>query len=94
MFKKIIFTISLLAFFTSCKTSIESKSQIVNILEEETDSLLSRSTLNAISVGVIHNGEIYKLHKGELTKGKRNEPTNETLYEIAATSKAHAEGYF
>ena len=87
MHSKILFTISLLAILTSCKTSTEKNSLISNILEEETDSLLTRSTFNAISVGVVLDGTSYELHKGELTKGQGNTPTNETLYEIASLTK-------
>lgn len=87
MFKKIILTVGLLTIFTSCKTTNQESTQITNILEEEIDSLLSRSTFNAISIGVIVDGESFVLHKGELTKGDGNKPTNETLYEVASLTK-------
>ncbi|WP_237274432.1 serine hydrolase domain-containing protein [Tenacibaculum ovolyticum] len=86
-YKQIIFIACLLMFITSCKSSKEKDNLVSNILEQEIDFLLDRSTFNSISVGAIINEETYELHKGELTKGQGNKPTNETLYEIASLTK-------
>ncbi|MDP2686305.1 MAG: serine hydrolase domain-containing protein [Aequorivita sp.] len=59
-------------------------------MDKNAESLLSDPTINAISMGVYKDGEIYINHYGELDKGQGNTPTDETIYEIASVSKTFA----
>lgn len=57
-------------------------------IEKNGGSLLSDPKINAISIGVYKDGKIYTRHFGELDKGKKNMPTDSTIYEIASVSKS------
>lgn len=81
-----------LIVFSSCKYSREKSSiKTIDIVQESmdknADSLLLDSKINAVSIGIYKDGKKYTSHYGELDKGKKNTPTNQTLYEIASVSK-------
>lgn len=54
-------------------------------LTVQMDSLLARTDLDAVSLGVIFNGKTYTVHKGNLVDG--SQPDNASLYEIASLTK-------
>ena len=59
-------------------------------MKRNADSLLLDSKINAVSIGIYKDGKTYAGHYGELDKGKKNQPTDQTLYEIASVSKTFA----
>ncbi len=83
--KNSLILIFAVTIFTSCKNT--KTNPITEILNTESDSLLSHLELNAISIGINMNGETFTMHKGELKKGAKNKPSSETLYEIASITK-------
>lgn len=89
-----VFFIGLAAI--ACNTLFDSKdtaskSPIELSMDRHAGALLQAdTTVNAISIGVIKNGETFIGHYGELDRGKGNKPTNETIYEIASVSKTFA----
>ena len=93
---KIILFIFFVSFsVVSCKYSQINKhtaqrNPIELSMDKNAESLLLDPTINAISIGVYKDGEIYINHYGELDKGQGNKPTDETIYEIASVSKTFA----
>lgn len=92
-FKLLIFSISL--FIISCENTSKKqqpleRSLIELSMDKNAHSLLLDSTINALSIGVYKEGKVYINHYGELDKGQSNQPTNETIYEIASVSKTFA----
>lgn len=92
-FKLLIFSISL--FIISCENTSKKqqpleRSLIELSMDQNAHSLLLDSTINALSIGVYKEGKVYINHYGELDKGQSNQPTNETIYEIASVSKTFA----
>ncbi|MEM6319130.1 MAG: serine hydrolase domain-containing protein [Bacteroidota bacterium] len=63
---------------------------VKKILQENAASFLSDPKINAVSIGVYKDGKTYTQHLGELDKGKKNTPTDATIYEIASVSKSFA----
>jgi len=55
------------------------------MIQSECDSLLLNQEIQAISLGVITNGKVYKFHVGKLSTGET--PNDNTLYEIASLTK-------
>lgn len=49
------------------------------------DKLLAEPEIDALSLGIIHQGKTYKFHKGRLLDGAI--PSDESLYEIASLTK-------
>lgn len=58
---------------------------IKDIINAESDSLLSNKEIQSVSIGIINKGKIYKLHKGNLMNS--NSPSDSSLYEIASLTK-------
>ncbi|MFK7923091.1 MAG: serine hydrolase domain-containing protein [Bacteroidia bacterium] len=80
-----LLTASLIALsINSCETKAE-LNPIQQQLEVAIDSLLQKPEFEAISLGMIHQGQSYTLHRGKLLNG--HSPNKETLYEIASLSK-------
>ena len=79
--------------FISCKNSekkkeVNKKNDFIQLsINKNADSLLLDSKINAVSIGVYKDGKKYTSHYGELDKGKGNQPTDKTIYEIASVSK-------
>ncbi len=89
----LIFFLSI--FVASCKNPKEERQIPEKILlelsmDKNADSLLLDPTIKAISIGVYKDGKTYINHYGELDRGKKNKPTNETIYEIGSVSKTFA----
>lgn len=55
------------------------------MIQAECNSLLLDQEIQAVSLGVITNGNVYKFHLGKLTTGET--PNEDTLYEIASLTK-------
>lgn len=78
--------------FVGCKNS-QDKSKNITVdliqlsMDRNADSLLLDSKINSVSIGIYKDGKKYTSHYGELDKGKGNQPTDKTIYEIASVSK-------
>ncbi|MFP2996050.1 serine hydrolase domain-containing protein [Spongiivirga sp. MCCC 1A20706] len=91
MMKTILLCASILILSCNNGTKIASTKTINRIqiaIEKNGNSLLSDPKINAISIGVYKDGKIYTRHFGELDKGKKNVPSDSTIYEIASVSKS------
>ena len=56
-------------------------------MDQNADSLLLDSKINAVSIGIYKDGKKYTAHYGELDRGMGNRPTDQIIYEIASVSK-------
>jgi len=56
-------------------------------IEKQARAFLKNKEINAVSIGVYKDGDIYTSHFGELDREKGNTPNDETIYEIASVSK-------
>lgn len=81
----------------SCNTSVNNKTnentkigEVELSMDENANVFLSDSSINALSIGIFKNGKSYIKHYGEIDKGKENNPTDNTIYEIASISKTFA----
>lgn len=76
---------------SSASTNDDAESHDENVVLESiknrANKLLNDSRFNAVSIGVVKNGQTYTKHFGELTPGKGNVPNDNTRYEIASVSK-------
>lgn len=61
------------------------ENQIVKAIENQLDSLLAETEIEALSVGIIDGETDYTFHKGKLLTQKA--PSDATLYEIASLTK-------
>jgi len=82
--------------FLSCNNSEEKSKEkseentpdpIQISMDRNADSLLQEAKITSASIGIYKDGKKYTSHYGELDLGKGNQPTNETIYEIASVSK-------
>ena len=79
------FLFSLLTIWSISVCQIQDN--LSTFISNECETLLKNEEINALSVGVIRNGEIYKFHKGKLLNGES--PNDKTLYEIASLTKTY-----
>jgi CubicO group peptidase (beta-lactamase class C family) len=84
----------ILLSFISCKktkqnTDIKLTNPVLLAIKKNADSLLLDEKINSVSIGIYKDGEKYTAHYGELDSGKKNQPTDETIYEIASVSKTY-----
>lgn len=87
MKKIILFTFSLLSVFYSGQTSVKEKINLQSIVDHAAQKMVGKPVINAVSIGIVYQGNEYIGHYGELEKGKSNVPNNQTLYEIGSLSK-------
>ena len=78
-------SILLLSVVLSIIMSCQNQNEYDKFINAQCDSLMLSPEIQAVSIGLIKNGKVYKWHKGELTNGKR--PNDQTLYEIASLTK-------
>ncbi len=69
------------------KINTLSKKEIFASIDKNANALLKDSKAYSVSIGVVKDGKVYTRHYGEIDKGKANKATNETLFEIASTTK-------
>jgi len=84
-FKLVIF-ILIFATTQSCQSQPNEK-DLPEIIGNEAKKFLKDNRFSAVSIAVFDNGREFLGHFGELDKNFNNEPTNETLYEIASVTK-------
>jgi CubicO group peptidase (beta-lactamase class C family) len=85
----------IIAFLLSISFSCSSQPKIKALSEKEifasidknANTLLRDSKAYSVSIGVVKDGKVYTRHYGEIDKGKANKATDETLFEIASTTK-------
>lgn len=63
----------------------QNKNSDYKTIQAECDTLLLSQEIQAVSLGVITNSNVYKFHVGKLTTGET--PNEDTLYEIASLTK-------
>ncbi|MGD1946789.1 MAG: serine hydrolase domain-containing protein [Croceivirga sp.] len=99
--KNHIFSLTLLITIISCGTKNKNTEGVTNIetsadthqfkieqiVNEQAEKILQDTLINALSIGVYQEGNMYTFHFGELTKGKMDKPNDRTLYEIASVTK-------
>lgn len=76
----------LILMLNGCNSQ-NSEDTLTLIVDAEADKFLKDSRFSSVSIAVYHKGKSYIGHYGELDKNQNNEPTNETLYEIASVTK-------
>jgi CubicO group peptidase (beta-lactamase class C family) len=64
-----------------------SEKEIFASLDKNAARLLTNSKAYSVSIGVVIDDKVYTRHYGEIDKGKGNKATDETLFEIASTTK-------
>lgn len=86
--KKIsLFTVSLLSVFCLAQQSLKENINLKSIVDNAAQKMVEKPLINAVSIGIVYQGQEYIGHYGELEKGKANLPTNQTIYEIGSLSK-------
>ncbi len=90
---KYIFFVSII-LLTSCNQNSkkegfanEENKEITQIIESAAIGLINEPLINSTSIGLVYKNQEYTGHYGELEKGKKNPPTNNTIYEIGSLSK-------
>jgi len=90
---KLIIKSTLIILFLSCNLSNKGKTQSrtetipFDSIERYVDTLLMDALINSLSLGIHFKGKEIVKQYGELDKGKKNKPTNKTIYEIASVTK-------
>jgi CubicO group peptidase (beta-lactamase class C family) len=89
MKKTIIAFLLCISFLCSSqqKTKTLNQKEIFAAIDKNANALLKDSKAYSVSIGVVKDGKIYTRHYGEIDKGKGNKAINETLFEIASTTK-------
>ncbi|SHM13882.1 CubicO group peptidase, beta-lactamase class C family [Chryseobacterium carnipullorum] len=87
MKKTILFTLSLLSVFCLGQKSVKEKMNLKPIVDHAAQKMVEKPLINAVSIGIVYQGQEYIGHYGELEKGKSNLPNNETIYEIGSLGK-------
>ena len=84
--KTIIALLSALLLFAHCSKK-DIKLPVQESMDLHATSFLETPEINSLSLGVYKNGEVFISHYGELEPGKGNTPTDQTIYQIASTTK-------
>ena len=74
-------------FYKSNAQEINASDIISKSILKNGRKFLKTKNINAVSIGVSKEGNIYTEHFGELEKGKGNSPHDSTIYEIASVTK-------
>lgn len=61
--------------------------EIKHIVDKHAKATLKDSLINSLSIGLYINNVSFSFNYGGLTKGEKDIPTNETIYEIASVTK-------
>lgn len=86
--KKIsLFTLSVYSVFCIAQQSLKENINLQSIVDNAAQKMVEKPLINAVSIGIVYQGQEYIGHYGELEKGKANLPTDQTIYEIGSLSK-------
>lgn len=86
--KKInLFTAILLSVFCLAQQSLKENINLKSVVDNAAQKMVEKPLINAVSIGIVYQGQEYTGHYGELEKGKANLPTDQTIYEIGSLSK-------
>ncbi|MFP2996040.1 serine hydrolase domain-containing protein [Spongiivirga sp. MCCC 1A20706] len=85
----LIFTslFSIVSFGTSFSQDQNSDNIIDGIIQKNGQKFVKSKNINAASIGIYKDGQVYTKHFGELVKGKGNPPNDQTIYEVGSVSK-------
>ena len=64
-----------------------SEKEILASMDKNATILLENSKANSVSIGIVKDGKTYTKHYGEIDKGKGNQATNNTVFEVASITK-------
>jgi len=90
---KYVLYYSVIAILMGCNVlKIDKQNVVLNKIPIETidnyvDTLLVDTLINSLSIRVYYDGQEMMKHYGQLDKGENNQPTNQTIYEIASVTK-------
>ena len=88
-----MFKLSFFLFFVLiCQSTIAQKQTRLNVIvnkamDDNAAILLNESKAYSVSIGIVKDGKTYIKHFGEIDKGKKNQATNDTYFEIASVTK-------
>ncbi|PIF44584.1 CubicO group peptidase (beta-lactamase class C family) [Chryseobacterium sp. 52] len=86
--KKIsLLALSVYSVFCLAQQSLKEKINLQSIVDNAAQKMVEKPLINAVSIGIVYQGQEYIGHYGELEKGKANLPTDQTIYEIGSLSK-------
>lgn len=71
--------------FAQNKTGIDEV--VYKAMDDNAAILLKDSKAYSVSIGIVKDGKTYVKHYGEIDKGKNNQATNDTYFEIASVTK-------
>lgn len=88
-------TLFLILTLISCNESEAPKIEVENdpilrSMEKHADSLLLDAKITSLAIGIYKDGKAYTGYYGELDEGKKNKPSENTIYEIASVGKTFA----
>lgn len=93
MKKRNLLIFLLLPLFCLAQTSLKIKNEkettfpLKSLIDSTANKMVEKPLINAVSIGMVYQGQEFIGHYGELEKGKSNVPTNQTIYEIGSLSK-------
>ncbi|MET3535025.1 serine hydrolase domain-containing protein [Chryseobacterium limigenitum] len=86
--KKISLFIAItVSVFCLAQQSLKENINLKSVVDNAAQKMVQKPLINAVSIGIVYQGQEYIGHYGELEKGKANLPTNQTIYEIGSLSK-------
>jgi len=86
--KKIsLFTAIVVSVFCLAQQSLKENINLKSVVDNAAQKMVEKPLINAVSIGIVYQGQEYIGHYGELEKEKANLPTNQTIYEIGSLSK-------
>lgn len=80
----------LIVFLVLPLLCLAQKTTIKTIIDSAANQMIKKPLINSTSIGIVYQGQEYIGHYGELEKGKSNQPTNKTIYEIGSVGKTLA----
>lgn len=86
--KKIsLFTAIIVSVFCLAQQSLKENINLKSVADNAAQKMVEKPLINAVSIGIVYQGQEYIGYYGELEKGKANLPTDKTIYEIGSLSK-------
>lgn len=72
----------------TCSSTLLNAQTIDSIVRRAANNFIASGSRVGFSIGVIKNDSTYKYNFGIVRKGKKNTPTDQTIYEIGSVTKA------